>query len=535
MSSGASKLEFFWRFWPRSQLQDQVRAWKRAADEEKRTYRGLKELYKALFLAYMAVSLLQGHSGVCSRQVVFGHDEEGVILNKWTWTHHISAAQYQSITSLIGKAGFSAYEPGHLLADGRTVMDTDSMGKVRKFTDLMFQTFRSVYTPGRLLVEDDSMIEWTGASVMHKVYIANKPHLEGFCIKTLVDGNTRIILAGEFVEHSLDKGRMATERGFGKVACTMRVVSPYANLTPRVLICDAWFGTLGTARLLQRHCIECVLNMKGYRRGFPRASLMAEALPVNQKEHQRGDCAFKYVDVRLQPQAPPKRLYAVLHTDNKPQSLLCTLGTSNQPAVPQIRRKPYRDSDGVLQNFVGILNQPGIHQLCRTKFNGVDNFNKLQLGPGSCVHLDTSFEAVRVFLAFFAMAETNAYLAYQQVNCNKSHDYSHSKWRMDLAALLLKEAEQLRGGAARADVGEGGEPVDRGHKVPIPAAFAPHWWNVKKKVNKRCVHCGDRAHKECHCGAGACFGEPCMLWHILDMQQNPTEHRNVRARSHKMH
>ena len=159
MSSGASKLEFFWRFWPRSQLQDQVRAWKRAADEEKRTYRGLKELYKALFLAYMAVSLLQGHSGVCSRQVVFGHDEEGVILNKWTWTHHISAAQYQSITSLIGKAGFSAYEPGHLLADGRTVMDTDSMGKVRKFTDLMFQTFRSVYTPGRLLVEDESLIE----------------------------------------------------------------------------------------------------------------------------------------------------------------------------------------------------------------------------------------------------------------------------------------------------------------------------------------------------------------------------------------
>ena len=41
MPSGASKLEYFWRFWPRSQLQDQVRAWKRAADEEERTLRGL--------------------------------------------------------------------------------------------------------------------------------------------------------------------------------------------------------------------------------------------------------------------------------------------------------------------------------------------------------------------------------------------------------------------------------------------------------------------------------------------------------------
>ena len=310
------------------------------------------------------------------------------------------------------------------------------------------------------------------------------PTQKAFCIKTLVDGITRIILAGEFVEHPLEMRRMATERGFGKACTTMRVVSPYANLTPKVLICDAWFCTLAPARLLQRHGIERVLNMKGHGRGVPRASLMAEALPINQKEHQRGDCAFKYVDVRLHPQAPPKRLYAVLHADNKPQSLLCTMGTSNQPSVPQIRRKPHRDSDGVLQNFVGILNQPGTHQLYRNKFNGVDNINKLALGPGSCVNLDTSFEAVRVFLAFFAMAETNAYLAYQQVNCNKSHDYSHSKWRMDLAALLLKEAERLRGGAARADLGEGGEPVHHGHKIPIPADFALHWWNMNKKVNK---------------------------------------------------
>ena len=151
------------------------------------------------------------------------------------------------------------------------------------------------------------------------------------------------------------------------------------------------------------------MNMKGRRRGFPREILMTEALPVHERELKRGDCAYKFVDVRLHPQAPPKRLYAALHTDNKPTIVLATTGTTEEPSLPQIRTRAYRDGDGVLHNFVGILRQPGVHQLYRTKFNGVDNFNKLALGPRSCVGLMTKFENVRVFLAFLAMAETNAF------------------------------------------------------------------------------------------------------------------------------
>ena len=197
-------------------------------------------------------------------------------------------------------------------------------------------------------------IEWTGASNMHRVFISNKPCPEGFCIKTVADGITRILSGGEFIESPIEMSRMHIKSCSSKVASTtLRVMWPDANLpTTRVLMCDAWFGTLATARLLQRHGIECALNMKGRRKGLPRELLMKEALPADQRKHQRGDCAHKYVDVKLHAQAEPKRLYAACQTDSKPMSLLCTFGTDKEPCVPQKRTRAYRDSDGVLQNFV---------------------------------------------------------------------------------------------------------------------------------------------------------------------------------------
>ena len=196
---------------------------------------------------------------------------------------------------------------------------------------------------------------------------------------------------------------------------------------------------------------------------------MEEAKPANQSDHKRGDCADKFVDVRLHPQAPPKRSYAACHTDNKPMSLLCTLGTTKEPSVPQIRTRAYRDSDGVLQNFVGQLRQPGAHQLYRTKFNGVDNSNKLALSPGSCVGLTTKFENVRVFLAFLAMAETNAFLAYQQVHGLTSDQYSHSGWRQDVVEALLGQLDAAKGDTVV------GEVAGVDGSASVPPEFDGHW------------------------------------------------------------
>lgn len=238
---------------------------------------------------------------------------------------------------------------------------------------------------------------------------------------------------------------------------------------------------------------------------------MKEALPAHQKEHKWGDCADKFVDVRMHGNAPIKQLYAAFHTDNKPMSLLCTFGTIKEPAVPQIRNRLCRDSDGVLQNFVGTLRQPGSDPLYTNKFNGVDNLNKLALGPGSCVRLNTALEVVRVFFACVAMADTNAFLAYQQVNNLNSSQYSHSDWRPDLVEELLAECVRPKGVRVRQTTQTG---VDHGHKVSIPEEYGPHWWNKDKMVHEICGHCGDPCYKECICGVSVCYAEPCMLWHI---------------------
>ena len=253
-AQGATVLEYFW---PRAEMQAQVRTWKEVAGDQNRTYRGLQDLDESMLLAFMAVSILQGYLGVRSREAMFP-GSEGIILNKSVWCRHISLDQYKALTSLIGHEGFHQYEVNHQMPDGRQVQSDDQLHHVRRFTDTMFKTFRRAYVPGPLLVVDETMIEWTGASVIYTIYISNKPRPEGICIKTVVDGNSRVLLAGEIVEDPYQMGLKYTGPGAGKVASTtLRVVWPDRNSTiKRVILADAWFGNVATARVLQRYNFE---------------------------------------------------------------------------------------------------------------------------------------------------------------------------------------------------------------------------------------------------------------------------------------
>ena len=94
---------------------------------------------------------------------------------------------------------------------------------------------------------------------------------------------------------------------------------------------------------------------------------------------------------------------------------------------------------GEMQRFVGELEQPMVHQLYRTKFNAVHVFNKLALCPNSCVGNGTYYEEFGAVLAFLAMAETNAYLAYMQLSGEDASSYSHTDYRWELVQALLDE------------------------------------------------------------------------------------------------
>jgi hypothetical protein len=65
---------------------------------------------------------------------------------------------------------------------------------------------QEVYVPGSILVADETMVGWKGATNIHITVLSNKPTGKGVCLKTLVDGHTRVMTALEFVESKEQQG-----------------------------------------------------------------------------------------------------------------------------------------------------------------------------------------------------------------------------------------------------------------------------------------------------------------------------------------
>lgn len=95
--------------------------------------------------------------------------------------------------------------------------------------------------------------------------------------------------------------------------------------------------------------------------------------------------------------------------------LIHTTATS-LPGAPRHRTIARFDKrTGQVRRNKYVLNQPDVHSKYRGMFWAVDRYNKLALGPGSVQYATyTKKWETRLFLAFIAMSETNAYLAHCQ-------------------------------------------------------------------------------------------------------------------------
>jgi hypothetical protein len=170
---------------------------------------------------------------------------------------------------------------------------------------------------------------------------------------------------------------------------------------------------------------------------------------------------------------------------------------------------------------VGELNQPVVHKLYRTRFNGVDILNRLAMGPGSCAQLKTDHMFLRLFDSFVSMAETNAYLAYIAYTGNTSRTYDHATWRYVLSAELynwsMKRSIELREAEAGPSLRSVGNHSDE-EDVLEPQFLRGHGWvNGKGKLHKTCVVCKKTCYAKCLCGDGVCGtrkkNKDCMVVH----------------------
>jgi hypothetical protein len=230
---------------------------------------------------------------------------------------------------VISEVGFDQYPVGAELPDGRSAVAVDRMAKVRKFGDSLQAHWRRVYRAVTILTVDETMIAWSKESQAHKTCIPNKPHPEGFCLKSASDANTKVMLSLEWVEESSEQNlkRWCTEHG-AVAACTARVTEPWHNYSLKVVLDDSWFGGLPTSLLLHKFNIESVCNLKGVREGFPKKRLHEEAKKEGSRELNRGDTAVRRIELEVV-SGIMKAMYGVLHTDSQPMLILCTTGRND--------------------------------------------------------------------------------------------------------------------------------------------------------------------------------------------------------------
>lgn len=521
----ASPLHFFFQFFPRHLFVQRLEAWKHYASSKNMT--GLTLLDESLVLVWIAISLFMGIFNLRRRSRYF---EDGIqFINSHQISRYMSQTTWESLLACFRDSGFEPYAEGDQLPDGRPAKhcDKDPYSFFRRFGDKMQSHWRQAFVPGRALCVDETMIGWGGTSNMHMTYLPRKPIPRGLMLRTVVDAVSKVMLGYEICECKEEQSLKSYVTEYGKApATTVRLVQHWAGAGRRVVIADAYFGSLRTAYALKRIGFDCICNVKGSTAGFCKKELFDAAKPAGQKELERNDKAFFKLPMTIE--SKDVDIYAALHTDKQPMALIATTGSSADAPVTN-RRRTYMDVDGNNRTWFGSLEQPVVHSIYRKYFNGVDVHNKLTVGPGSMVkHIQVKDFRARIIMALIAMCCTNAFLCYSWHHKKETVQYSQTDFKLDLIEELLHEANKLRGSSP--DMG------DEGH-MDLPPCFRGHGWAPVGGDNgngRVCCVCGKKARSMCICGEGICgskTGRQCIFHHMAKVIQE--DRATVSAKSTK--
>ena len=66
--------------------------------------------------------------------------------------------------------------------------------------DTCCATWQEAWTPGDIIVADETMVQWTGTGEVHVTFQARKPTPYGIELKSLACGSSNIMLVAEVAE-----------------------------------------------------------------------------------------------------------------------------------------------------------------------------------------------------------------------------------------------------------------------------------------------------------------------------------------------
>jgi hypothetical protein len=196
---------------------------------------------------------------------------------------------------------------------------SDPFHPVRFWLEACTQRWQHAYSPGTVLVVDESMLFWTGLGA-HLTYLPRKPTPLGIMFKSLCDAST-ICFNLELVEGAERDQQKEFVREFkATTACTLRLTKPWWG-RGRIVVADSWFGSMRTCEELAEVGVFSILCVKNGSAGYPKAEMKAAM-------QQRGDQKFMEVEVQMNQPGKTLWFYAGAHMDKKPLLLVASTGTS---------------------------------------------------------------------------------------------------------------------------------------------------------------------------------------------------------------
>lgn len=132
------------------------------------------------------------------------------------------------------------------------------------------------------------MVQWEGVSSGHITYIARKPTPLGFELRTLVCGDSGVLLNAELCEGAEAEGKKAWVDDWVKhTAATLRLTEPYHH-TGRCLVADSWFGSYRNAAAHLEVGTFCIMNVKRNKARAPVQELLSKC--KKREEHFTKGC-----------------------------------------------------------------------------------------------------------------------------------------------------------------------------------------------------------------------------------------------------
>ena len=494
----ARELEYFWQFWPVHIQDDVLRAFK---EQGQRIFGPGFNITRGLFWKWLGLWLRMTLFCGPSREQYFKPQlAPGKV--DFGFSAHMSFNQFQQITRALNLP--TAPEP-------RNAAQPDSFRPVRKFMEACNTRWQDAYEPATHIVVDETMLFWTGQGEAHLTYLPRKPTPLGIMFKTLVDGESCVLLNMEPCEgKEVDRRKefMDTMKR-QSTATTLRLAKPWFN-TGRIVVGDSWFGSCQTVEELLENGLYSVMCVKTAHSGYPKEK-------VREACKERGDKVFLAVDVTMDDGVREKRIYAAGHVDKKPLHVVASCGLS-KPGKPKIRHRYYLQ-DGKVKHKKYVLEQPEMLATYRNHFNAVDRFNRYATGPKNLTEVwDTKDVFTRVFAQLVSFIEVNGFLAYRAHHFfGSGKEITRQEWREALSSQLIANPYTLA------------EETIPQTPSKAPPEVAEHTTMVRlpDKKQKRCVICSFQTRRTCACGDALCdpVSNTCYCVHLREVATGLVEER----------